>query len=142
MLLDYLARLHPLVIHFPIALLIVGACLEAWGWWRPTASTGGTVRLLVSTGTAAVIAAALSGWLLAEQTRRPPELRSALEWHRWLGVAAVAAAGLACVAVWQHAPSAGWRRARSLVIVGAALLVAATGHFGGLLVWGLDYFSP
>lgn len=142
MLLDYFARLHPLVIHFPIALLIVGACLQVWGRWRPGGSLDAIVRFLMAAGVAGAAVAALSGWLLAAQTRRPPELQTALAWHRWLGVAAVAVASLACVAAWQSEPSTAWRRARTIVIVAAALLVAVAGHFGGMLVWGLDYFSP
>lgn len=142
MLLDYVARLHPLVIHFPIALLIVAAGLEAWGRRRPSAALAGTIRLLVHLGAASIALAALSGWLLADQTRRPPELQGALAWHRWLGVATLLAAGLACAAVRQRTPSASWHRLRTAIVVGAALLVAVTGHLGGLLVWGLDYFAP
>ena len=142
MLLDYAARLHPLMIHFPIALLIVAACLDAWELWRPNAAYAGTIRLLVTLGAVGATVAGLTGWLLAAQTRRPPELQTALALHRWLGVAVVIAAGFATVACWRPAPSSGERRLRTVVVVGAALLVVVAGHYGGMLVWGLDYFAP
>ena len=33
-------------------------------------------------------------------------------------------------------------RVLAILMLASAMLVAITGHFGGLLVWGSDFFKP
>jgi uncharacterized membrane protein len=133
-----IGRLHPLLIHFPIALVVVGALAEfvavvtADERWRTVAV--GNVRA----GAVFALLAAVAGWRLALAPQM--EGSALLEWHRWLGTAAAAAALAAAL-------STGSIRRRSALTYRTALfaagtLVAVTGHFGGLLVWGADFLRP
>ena len=95
----------------------------------------------VRIGAALGIAAAIAGWRLASSPGT--EATAALEWHRWLGtIAAVAVFGaaLATAAAGSRSPSGRWVYRTALFW--AAGLVAITGHFGGLLVWGADFLRP
>jgi uncharacterized membrane protein len=136
-----IGRLHPLLVHFPIGLVLIAAVAEVvatttgLGDWRAAAVAN------VRAGAAFAVAAAIAGWRLASSPGM--EGSSSLEWHRWLGtIAAVVVFGAALA-------SAGARR-RSPVALGlyrialfwAAALVAVAGHFGGLLVWGADFLRP
>jgi len=87
------------------------------------------------------IGAALAGWHLAATIGLDGS--SVLEWHRWAGTGA---AGMATVAA---LVTVRWRKAstaRTLIyritLFGAAALMAATGHLGGVLVWGADFLRP
>src|SRR4051812_47493390 len=92
----FIGRLHPLLIHFPIALVIAAAAAEAAAivsaheHWR-TAAIGN-----VRAGAVFALFAAIAGWRLA----LAPEIEVSrlLEWHRWLGTAAAAAALAAALA--------------------------------------------
>jgi uncharacterized membrane protein len=134
-------RLHPLLIHFPIALVLAAVIAEAVALtgddarWRTVATANAQAGALF-----AVLAAA-AGWLLAG--RPGGDTPPLLEWHRWIGsLAAVAAVVAAATA------SAAGGRGRSaiwmyrLALAGAGLLVAIAGHLGGVLVWGADFFRP
>ena len=137
-----IGRLHPLLVHFPIGLVLVAAVAEVaamtTGLWHWRAVAVANVRV----GAVFGIGAAIAGWLLASS----PGLAamSSLEWHRWLGtIAAVAVFGAALT-------TAGARGGRSplalwvyrITLFWAAVLVAVTGHLGGLLVWGADFLRP
>jgi uncharacterized membrane protein len=137
-------RLHPLVLHFPIALIVLAAVVEAarLKWDRP--ALGQLVAFLLVVGALGAVTATATGWIFARESYPRPSLRWALQWHRWLGVATAVIAGTAAWVAWRFADSASvrgrWLR-RGLVWL-AALLLTGTGHLGAILVWGEDFFSP
>lgn len=135
-----IGRLHPLIVHFPIALVIIAALAESGVWathqrhWRIVAFTN--VRL------AAVfaIAAAFAGWRLAAGSF---DSTAVVEWHRWLGVCATASTVAAALATPNDdeqslAPARVFRAA----LMSATVLVIVTAHLGGVLVWGADFLQP
>ena len=134
-------RLHPLIVHFPIALVILAAAAEgaaaATGDWRWR-----TVAVInLRAGAAFAVAAVIAGWRLASA----PGVESTplLEWHRWSG----AIAAVSTVAAAMATSRAERLSFRDLVIYRLALFcaatgVAVTGHVGGLLVWGADFLRP
>jgi len=133
-----LGRLHPLLIHFPIALVIGAAVAEvatmvtADGRWRTVAITN------VRAGALLAIAAAIAGWRLAGHPGG--ETPSILEWHRWLGTIGAGTAIVAAVATARlnrRSAADVWLYRAALFAAGA--VIAVTGHLGGLLVWGADF---
>jgi uncharacterized membrane protein len=138
---EFLGRLHPLLMHFPIALVIAAALAEgaaivtADESWRTVAV--GNVRA----GAVFALVATVAGWRLALAPEM--EVSPLLEWHGWLGTVAAGAALAAALAT-------GGVRRRSAVgvqicriaLFAAGTLVAVTGHFGGLLVWGANFLRP
>src|SRR5260221_11433039 len=84
-------RLHPLLVHLPIALILIAAVAEIvsvatrFQEWHTAAVAN------VRAGAAFAMAAAVAGWLLASS--RIVEASPGLEWHRWLGLAAAGGGG-------------------------------------------------
>ena len=132
---DLFGRFHPLLLHFPIALLAWAAVVELICVYRKESVPGdGPVSLSwVVPGAAFSILAAISGWLLAD----PADPDSALAWHRWLGVSAAflatvtAGVGIA-VARGHHNAGNSYRLALFLCVP----VVMGAGHIGGELKWG------
>ena len=134
---SFFGRLHPLLVHFPIALVIMAVAAEAAAIltrdrrWRSVA----VVNLLAAAPLA--VLSAIAGWCLAQSIEPMP----LMEWHRWTGTiaagltlaAAAAAGGRDCSAaaprVWVY----------RVALLAAAGLVAAAGHLGGALVWGEEF---
>ncbi|MBB47160.1 MAG: hypothetical protein CMJ33_01085 [Phycisphaerae bacterium] len=130
-----LAGLHPVLTHFPIALIIVAAGVEfVCLLMRRERIASFTVIALLIGGTSAMFSA-WSGWSLADAGYgRGWEL----ELHRWLGAAAGLLGLLLSVLVliaWFGSQRWATSIVRALSFV-CAILIGFAAHFGGELVWG------
>lgn len=137
-LLESFGRLHPVVLHLPMGLVVGALAVEAVHvvQRRPSLSPFTPVALWLSA--LGAVAACATGWVFAESEGGGSDLF----WHRWLGIAA--AAVLPCVA-WTASraarPSAVPRPAAAvrLLLLAVSLTVAWVGHLGGAMVWGDGY---
>ena len=129
---DWFGRLHPMVVHFPIAFFPAALITAIAGRRRP--SFAAPVQFLVVTGGLFAPIAAGAGWLAGMGA--DPE--SILTYHRWLGVAiGVAGAGLG---VWA------WRRpwedrgaGMILALTIMTIAIAVQGFLGAGLTHGMDH---
>ncbi|MFM1823179.1 MAG: hypothetical protein RI967_1445 [Planctomycetota bacterium] len=141
-------RLHPLVVHFPIALALVAVAVE---WWRALTRQPGLspiTRPLLWLAAAAAVASTASGWLNAAY-ERGGDGGSTLFLHRWIGTAT--SIGLVALAAWCQSVARAMTRASAdgaaqlgsfrwaALVVGLA--VGATGHLGGDMVYGEGYLT-
>ena len=67
-------RMHVVVVHFPVALLMVLAVIETLRWRRREGSVDSTVVLLAIIAALSSIVAAIQGWIFAGPTRSDIEL--------------------------------------------------------------------
>jgi mono/diheme cytochrome c family protein len=136
--LDWLGRCHILVIHFPIGLLLAAAAGELWFTWRKGRVPASAVGFCVLLGAVSAIVSAALGWIHAANGYGAGS--PVLPWHRWFGVAtasgAVLPAVLSALDIRRGRRGVGFR----LVLLLETVLVALTGHFGGTLVYGTDFF--
>ncbi len=136
-------RLHPLVLHFPIALLLLAAAVEVVRCFRADPRLGRLTVFLLTLGTLGAVAAAGTGWVFARESHPEPALRATLHWHRWLGIATAGLATIAWASARRYAddPRPTRRWISRLAVWLAATVLVITAHLGALLVWGADYFS-
>lgn len=137
----WVARFHPSIVHFPIALLLAAALAELLVLLGARGLQP-AVRFCVLLGTLGALTAASVGWLAGEfalQTKEPH-----LTWHRWLGVTTAVLALVLLLAsearVRQAGPSPWTARTRWLLLL-TAVAVSVTGHLGGILTHGVDALS-
>jgi uncharacterized membrane protein len=135
-----IGHLHPLLIHFPIALVIFAVIAEAAATLTRNDHWSAVAIRNARAGAVFALLAAVAGWRLA--LNGGGETSLLLEWHRWLGTAG---AGVALAAALLTGVS--HRSSRStwlfrIALLAAGLLVAAAGHLGGVLVWGADFLRP
>ena len=158
--LDLLAQyeipyLHPLAVHFPLVLLLLGAGVAvlyaALGRpvWRHAALA------FFALGAVGAYVAQETGETLAHAVEGEPVVEAVLETHEtmgdytlWTALATAVGFGGITVALRRRAPAdpvpaaaprepLAWRLAVLVPAVAAALLVAYTGHLGGVMVWGV-----
>lgn len=150
------SHLHPLIVHFPIALLLVAPLLVLLGLLWPAQRTGlhAAALVLLLLGTCMAVLAVSTGMAATAAAGRNPELLPALDHHEHLAKqAAVLYSGLSLAFLVLYLLS--WRRRqgtspRWLIIVhllwlaaslGASLLLIQTGHLGGRMVHELGFHA-
>ena len=133
-----IGRLHPLLVHFPIALVLTAGAAEIAetvtraGHWRAI----GVANLRA--GALMAVATVIAGLELASASFE--EVASSLVWHRGAGMAATLAAIVtALIADRQTGRSLHTYRAMLLVTV---VLMTITAHLGAALVWGWSFLWP
>ena len=138
---------HPLVVHFPIALIVFGAAAAityaALGraFWRNAALLafgGGALGAWAANITGESIYEAVEGTPVVEVFVEQHETYG--EWTLWISIAVVLVlAGATWVQRGKHdaADPLPWRVAVVVLALAAAILVILAGHLGGTMVWGV-----
>ncbi|MHC4414983.1 MAG: DUF2231 domain-containing protein [Planctomycetota bacterium] len=141
-LVHWLGKFHPVVVHMPIGLLIGAALAEVLLMITGASWLAGAARFGVMFGALTAATAAPLGWANAAGAEYAGELASALTVHRWLGTgaAAWAVATLALSEASRRERFFQWRPWYRVALLTGAALVGVTGHFGGTLVFGLEYY--
>ena len=136
-------RLHPLVLHFPIALLLLAAAVEGARCFRSDPRLARLTLLLLALGAVGALAAACTGWIFARESHPEPALRAILLWHRWLGVATAGLAVFTWLAAhrWADDSRPKFRWIPRLLTWLTVVILTIAAHLGALVVWGADYFS-
>lgn len=133
-------KLHPLLVHFPIAYVLLLLLVELVGWrnqavgWQRAGAWLGLMTVI------AVVPAVVTGLLRASSLTGQPDPDVVL--HRNLMLGVTAAVGLAALLrLWRGDQrfSGGWRGIYLLLLLAAAALVTVGGHVGGEIVYGHDY---
>jgi uncharacterized membrane protein len=150
----FFGRFHPLLVHFPIGLLILAGILEALAWRagrraRAPGEGGAIVTLRHREGTTVVLvlaaagatASALAGVMLGTAGGYGG---ATFDWHERLGIA-VALGSLLTLLTWGIARQAAAPRRAALVYRSALgvtiALVIVAGHLGATLTHGEGYLT-
>ncbi|SHI64847.1 DUF1553 domain-containing protein [Pseudozobellia thermophila] len=135
----FLGRLHPLLVHFPIGLLVVALFLEllTLGGKRPGLREG--IHWMVFLGTVSAVLSALFGWLLRNQEDYSGTL---VDNHQYLGIATAlfAIITLALLRGTLKGKLPHFRIYRISLLCTVILLTLA-GHLGANLTHGEDYLT-
>lgn len=138
--LRWLGKFHLLMLHFPIALLVVAAVAESWSVVRASRLPAPTVRFLLLLGATSAVTTAALGWLhaLSGYGAGMPRL---LALHRWLGTAAGLWAIVTAVYSERDVRCGIRTPTTRAALFAGALLIGLTGHFGGMLTHGEEFLD-
>jgi uncharacterized membrane protein len=129
---DWFGRLHPAIVHFPIAFFPAALVTAIVGRRRPAFAV--PVQFLVVAGGLFAPMAAAAGWI-AGLSAEPDQI---LTYHRWLGVAlGIAGAGLSAWA-WKRP----WEDRGAGMILALTLMtiaIAAQGFLGAAITHGMEH---
>ena len=137
--LEVLAHLHPLVLHFPLALVIVGAVAMLWNWFRGEEGVGDFAYHCIWIGAVLAVVATASGWFLAEGETGEKDL----EWHRWFAIGSTCALFVLAIiaSLSRNDDRPGMLATTRLLTLVTAGGMAFTGHLGGNMKWGDDFVT-
>lgn len=124
----WVGRWHPLVLHFPIVLLLIAIFLGLTGKKVPPN--------LLSVAVLSALLTAISGFFLGKETLVKGDL---LFWHQWLGgsVALIAALWYALERPGSFGNTVFSKGVQAILVV----LIGFTGHYGGMVTHGEDFLA-
>ena len=144
-LLPWLGRFHPMLVHFPIALLLAAAVAEALAMLTGASGLAAAARFCLWGGALGALVAAPLGWANAAAVADSYVGFSVelLLYHRWIGIGTAVSAGLALGASIRarRAGDPTWTRTYRVLLFLSALLVSIAGHLGGSLIYGWEYLN-
>lgn len=131
---QFLARLHPALVHLPIGILVVACVLQLLSLREKFRYLQPAVSFTVFWGMVSAVFSCITGYLLSQSGEYDETL---IAQHQWMGIA-TAAVSLVFYAT--------LRIKRTLAFpwalpTGILLMVAVTGHLGGSLTHGSDYLT-
>ena len=133
-----IGQLHPVLVHFPIALALLAAALLVCTLLRPSDRWLPAVRLLIHTSAVGAILATLAGWVLAGQNFFAGRDAQLFDLHSLGGYGVTGV--LVAASLLQLGASGGARRMVShLLVLLAAVGVGGVGYLGGELVHGENH---
>ena len=137
---QFLGRLHPLVVHFPIGLLLFAAFLELFTIGKFQSKLRPGINVLVLGGIISSFLAALFGWFLAENEGISGTL---LDQHRQIGIIT----SIICLVLLLFLFQVGFKnRFQKIklyrgILFTTAIGIIITGHLGASLTHGEDFLS-
>ena len=136
-LLQFVGRLHPLSVHFPIAVLLIVPLFEILGRKRSTPFLLQSVNFLLLLAAGGATLSAVLGWCLARGGGYSGPL---IRQHMWGGLLVVAASSI-CWWLRSHGDAAAPSRLYLALLLLAISLVSFTGYRGGQLAHGETHLT-
>jgi uncharacterized membrane protein len=130
--------LHPATVHFPIALLVLGA-FAAMGSYLPLWTSAEPIaKFCLFFGAVSSVVACLMGWSFATERGYGSwsEMEGEIFWHRWSGIILAVFSVILLMISWTSGRSNGWKNAWKFGMLVAAVIVGLVGHQGGELTYG------
>jgi uncharacterized membrane protein len=126
----FLGRLHPMIVHFPISMLVVALFMEVLG--RKSDSFRAGIRLLVFIGAISAVVSVVFGLLLSNTGDYGSDT---LALHQWVGIGTMVFAGITALAYIKQ------NRFRKALLTFTVIGVTVAGHLGAGLTHGDDYLT-
>ena len=135
-----IGRFHIVLVHFPIAILLLASLLEIISFKNFNSKYRPAIHLAVIIGGISAVFSAIFGYILAQNEEITG---NTLDLHKWGGIATAALSLITLGLLWLI-----WQKQQNSKIsiyrfslFATSLAVIFTGHFGGSLTYGDDYFS-
>jgi uncharacterized membrane protein/mono/diheme cytochrome c family protein len=130
----FFGRLHPLLVHLPIGILLMGLFLQALSRWPRFGISAGVVAVVLFCGALSAVASCVTGYLLSLSGDYDDDLVS---WHMWMGICVAIVSLVFFLMAVRRVGGAAFGLAGAVLLA----LVLVTGHLGGSLTHGSDYLS-
>ncbi len=137
---QFFGRLHPLVVHFPVGLILFAAFLELFTLGKYHSKLRPGINALVLAGAAGAVVAATFGLLLAKNEEITGEL---LNLHQWIGIGTAVLSLVVLFflnSVWNKNQMNKIKLFRATLFI-TAIGVSVAGHFGASLTHGEDFLT-
>lgn len=131
---ELIGHLHPVLVHLPVGILLIGILFYWLSRKEKYRGLRDSVSILFLLGALSAILSCITGYVLSDAEAYDEGLKN---WHQWMGIGTA----LLSVGVYYFSRKSewgGWMKSLSLLMLAG---IFVTGHLGGSLTHGPDYFS-
>jgi uncharacterized membrane protein len=132
--LTFIGRLHPLLVHLPIGIILLAILLQALSVRRSYAGLKPAADLSLLLGVCCAALSCGTGWLLSQTGDYDPALVAV---HQWMAISLTVLSALLYLLL-RGRPVGRWEGMLMAVVL---LLLVLTGHWGGSLTHGPGYLT-
>jgi len=131
----FLGKLHPLIVHLPIGILLLYLILDLLNAAVRVNATKELLKFILVIGIASSLLSLLSGYILSLDEGYNEDI---LNKHKWIAIITVV-----CFSAYGYFNLIRQINKKNKIITVACLfiLISTTGHFGGTLTHGEDYWT-
>ena len=131
---EFLGHFHPLLVHLPLGILLIGLVLQWMSRKNKYASLIPAIPVILLAGSFTAFASCITGYLLSISDDYD---KSLVSWHMWMGI------GVALFSLMLYAKEKNPAFAvnKKLLSIALLLMLMITGHLGGSLTHGSDYLT-
>ena len=136
--LQLVGRMHPLLLHFPIVILLLAAVMEVFRFRKANADNDFYETFTAGLFLAGALSAAgtvIMGLLLATE---PGYTGPVVQWHKWAGVSVFF---VACFIYWFRTKPRYSQRIAQAGAVCMGLVLIGAGHYGSVITHGADFIT-
>jgi uncharacterized membrane protein len=131
---EFIAHFHPLLVHLPIGILLVGLLLQALSGTSQYRLLQPAVPVVLLCGAITALASCITGYLLSVSDDYDSTL---VGWHQWMGITVAFTSWV----LYAKERNAQMPVNKKILAVGLFILIMITGHLGGSLTHGSDYLT-
>jgi uncharacterized membrane protein len=131
---EFIGRLHPVLVHLPIGILMLAVLFEWLSAIKKFRSLKKSQRLIIWIGACTAVLSCITGYVLSQSGDYDQD---AVSWHQW---SAITLTLFALAYAWIKSTKK-FKPLHRFFSVLVFLFVVVTGHLGGSLTHGEDYLS-
>jgi len=132
---DFIAHLHPVLVHLPIGILLIALILQVMSVKEKFAALQHAIPIVLLAGLISAILSCITGLLLFRSSEYDESLVS---WHMWMALTLTFVAFALCA---RSFSGRAFDRMGKWLWAGLFFLLMMTGHLGGSLTHGEDYLT-
>lgn len=133
MLLQILGRLHILILHLPIGILLLTALMEWLNHWKKKVVSRELLSFQYAIGSITALGACVTGYTLSISGDYGEDV---VKYHMWSGITATIISMMVCWA--SYSQNLRYIRWGALLML---ITISVTGHLGGTITHGEDFFT-
>jgi len=142
-LIGFLGKFHPVVVHFPIALVFMALIFVGTRFVLGMELFDQMAAVTIYWAAFFAIVAALLGLARSSGANFPTTLEEYFEWHRLLGLVSTGLTAFTAIAAyyWRNKARRGGRSLFVALLILNVIAIGVTGHLGATLVYGPNYYG-